>query len=173
MPRRLEIPESDLRRMIEDEKLTQHEVARRLGVHTATIERRCRALRLKTQRRGPRSGELHTNWKGGRVLVGGYAYLYRPDHPGATKRGYVLEHRVAMEAQLGRLLGRSEVVHHAHGDRLDNAPENLAVFATNAEHLRHELTGRCPNWTPEGRARISAGLRRSNRLRRRSEERRV
>jgi uracil-DNA glycosylase len=38
------------------------------------------------------------------------------------------------------------------GDKQDNRPENLELFASNAEHLRHELTGRVPNWTPAGRA---------------------
>jgi hypothetical protein len=33
------------------------------------------------------------------------------------------------------------------------------LFSTNADHLRHELTGRCPKWTPEGRARTLEGAR--------------
>ena len=63
-----------------------------------------------------------------------------------------------MEQMIGRPLASKEVVHHRNGDRGDNRPENLQLFSENALHLKHELTGRCPKWTPEGHARIQAGV---------------
>lgn len=63
-----------------------------------------------------------------------------------------------METVLGRYLSPEEVVHHRNGDPADNRPENLELFATNGEHLRHELAGRCPNWSEAGRARILDAL---------------
>lgn len=146
--------EAELRRLIEVEKLTQAEVARRFGLHTSTIERWCKRFGLETQRTGPRSGPLHTGWKGGRKMVGAYWYVYCPDHPYATKQRYVAEHRLVMEAKLQRYLHPKEVVHHIDGNPSNNAPENLMVFGSNAAHLKHELTGRVPNWTPEGKARM-------------------
>jgi len=151
-----------VRRMIEDEKLTQDEVARRLGKNRTTIQRWCHRYGLETQRTGPRGGELHPDWKGGRRLVGGYWYVYRPDHPHSTKQRYVAEHRLVAEQTLGRYLLRNEVVHHRDGNTQNNAPENLEVFQTNAQHLRHELKGRIPRWTPEGRKRTLDGVRRGN-----------
>lgn len=68
----------------------------------------------------------------------------------------MLEHRLVMEEMLGRYLDPQEVVHHRNKIRSDNRPANLQLFGTNADHLRAELTGHCPRWTPSGIARIRA-----------------
>jgi len=152
------IDAAQLRALIEQEKLTQQQVAARFGVCLSAIERACKRLGLKTQRTGPRSGNEHTNWKGGRVKVGRYWYLFEPANPMATKRGYVAEHRKIMADMIGRPLLQSEVVHHKDANPGNNDPSNLELFQSNAEHLRHELVGRCPKWTPEGLERIRAGI---------------
>jgi HNH endonuclease len=159
--RRIDL-EARLRPLIEEEQLQQHAAAERLGVSLAWVERACKRLGLKTQRTGPRGGEGHPNWKGGRHLVGGYWYVWAPDHPAKTEAGYVAEHRIVAERLLGRLLRRVEVVHHIDGDPKNNAPENLQVFSSNADHLRHELKGRIPNWSEEGRKKTLEGVRRGN-----------
>ena len=71
----------------------------------------------------------------------GYVVLYRPDHPMATKAGYIMEHRLVMSEYLGRLLLPTEVVHHkppsegGTGRKDDNRIENLVV-ETKAQHDR-------------------------------------
>lgn len=71
---------------------------------------------------------------------GDYNYARVPDHPAATEKGYVLEHRIVVENHIGRLLLSNEVVHHRNGDKKDNRPENLEVM-TLAGHSSHHNSG--------------------------------
>lgn len=57
---------------------------------------------------------------------------------------YVKEHRHVMEQILGRPLNRTEIVHHKNGDKLDSRPENLELFASQADHMRFH---RPDGWT--------------------------
>ena len=89
------------------------------------------------------------NWK--TIKKGDYLYALDPDHPNATKNGYVLEHRKVVENSLGRYLKQNEIVHHKDGDKHNNSIDNLEIM-TRSEHTRlHMLTGRtklefvCPN----------------------------
>lgn len=67
-----------------------------------------------------------------------YRQVYRPAHPNAPKSGWVMEHRLIMEARLGRLLDPAEVVHHENRDGLDNRAENLTLEASKGAHLAAE-----------------------------------
>jgi hypothetical protein len=129
-------------RLIGVQHLQQWRVAELCDVSTSCVERWCTRLGLKTQRTGPRGGPGHPGWKGGRYLLDRYWYVYAPWHPNATKVGYIAEHRLRMSQMLGRPLKPKEVVHHKDGNPRNNSKRNLELFATNAEHLKHELTGR-------------------------------
>ena len=71
----------------------------------------------------------------------GYISVYCPNHPGATKDGYVMKHRLVMERHIGRYLKDDEVVHHKNGNRADNRLENLELM-TFKEHARHHMIER-------------------------------
>lgn len=86
------------------------------------------------------------------VSKGDYNYAVVPNHPDSNEHGYVLEHRVVAENNLGRRLRDSEIVHHQNGDKKDNRWENLVVKDESihvAEHNRGQgvvfCLLKCPN----------------------------
>ncbi len=86
------------------------------------------------------------------VSKGHYNYAVVKGHPFATRHGYVLEHRIVVENNLGRILEKSEVVHHKNGNKKDNRISNLEVMTKEAHARLHQLgvgrkwvTLRCPN----------------------------
>lgn len=59
----------------------------------------------------------------------GYILAWKPEHPNTSKTGYMMQHRLVMEASLGRLLRPDEVVHHKNGVKDDNRLRNLELMA--------------------------------------------
>jgi len=84
-----------------------------------------------------RYGKEASNWRGGRRISSlEYFQVYCPNHPNATKQGYVMEHRLIAEKKIGRYLKPNEVVHHINHNKLDNRSENLEVYSR-SDHV-HE-----------------------------------
>jgi len=83
-------------------------------------------------------GEAHPNYKG-RIARRGYIALFRPGHPMADSQGYALEHRLVMARHLGRMLKRSEVVHHKNGKKRDNRIANLELHQSQSSHINGHL----------------------------------
>lgn len=71
------------------------------------------------------------------IKKGDYDYALVPDHPKATKNGYVLLHRVVMENAIGRLLTDSEEVHHIDKNRHNNDISNLQLLSSQEHRNLH------------------------------------
>lgn len=118
---------------------TLQEVATQLGVSSETVRRALINAGVPRRRRGQPVGKFR---KRDGVLTDpdGYVLLRRPDHPFGVN-GYVRRSRLIMERSLGRPLAPGEVVCHLNGDKADDRPENLHVFASSSalakETLRH------------------------------------
>lgn len=164
--RRPPIDPQELRRTLDEARLSHHEMAEKFGVSTATLAREMRRLGYKSVKGRGSPMEKNYFWKGGRWIDGdGYVLVKTPDHPFATKGGYVREHRLVMEHHLGRYLDQNEVVHHKDKNKQNNTLSNLEVYASNADHLRDELTGVRPNFSEDGLRRIRENTLRVNRRR--------
>lgn len=73
------------------------------------------------------------------VSKGDYNYAIVPEHPHATKNGYVLEHRIVMENHLGHLLSTNDIVHHIDGNKKNNCIENLEVHDRAIHSKSHSI----------------------------------
>lgn len=80
-------------------------------------------------------GNKSPQWRGGRKMAKGYIYIWAKNHPHATKKGYVAEHRLVMEKSLGRYLTSKEVVHHKDHNKTNNSIENLELVVGSGKHL--------------------------------------
>ena len=119
-----------------DRKLSYREIGKLAGMPYWVVRRIVVAAGCSRSRRTCKAGALNPSWHGGRYRDGqGYWRVHRPEHPQADTNGYVKEHRLLMEQQIGRPLKRREHVHHRDGDRGNNDPANLALLS-DTEHLR-------------------------------------
>jgi len=79
--------------------------------------------------------EKHYKWKGFWISHG-YKYIYKPNHKTSNPRGYVLEHRLVIEKNIGRYLVPTERVHHINGVKTDNRLRNLKLLKNTSEHSK-------------------------------------
>lgn len=152
---------------LSSEGLSLKEIGRRVGTNGNRVREFLDSEGVVREYPTTRFGEKNGSWKGGRrVNNKGYVYIRSLNHPNRNHNNYVLEHRLVMEAMIGRYLLPKEVVHHKDGNKGNNSPENLQLFSENKDHLALDLKGRVPKWTAEGLSRMREGIDRSANRRR-------
>lgn len=94
-----------------------------------TCSRKCYRIYAKVSENNP-------NWKNGKITkTNGYIMIRNKEHPLCNCDGYIYEHRLAVETQIGRYLLQTEQVHHL-GKKSDNRPQHLMAFINDYAHKR-------------------------------------
>lgn len=115
------------------------------GKHTGIIPKSAYKKGEKRQ-----LGANHHSWKGGLSHKEGYITRYIPPTENGKRGQLIPEHRYVMEQYLGRKLKRTEIVHHINEIKTDNRIENLQLFKSVTDHLKHHhsnkrlLSKSCP-----------------------------
>jgi len=108
-------------------------VGRECGYETTTVTR---VLKRNGIKMSDGKGENHSGWKGGKVVKGGYPATHNPDHPRASRIGYVYDHVLEMEKNIGRIPDRNEPIHHIDFDKANSNIENLHLCESVSEHMK-------------------------------------
>lgn len=87
-----------------------------------------------------RKGKIYVNSEHGgheKKHIRGYTYVYKPNHPNATKEGYVFKHILAYEKYHNCIVDRKKFsVHHIDENKDNNEKENLLLM-TKSEHMSY------------------------------------
>ena len=87
------------------------------------------------------NGAKNPRWKNGKYKAKtGYIFIQKTEHPNCDCKGYIMEHRLVVEKQIGRYLLLTEKVHHI-GAKNDNRPHMLMAFINHSAHKRFEMGG--------------------------------
>jgi len=102
-----------------------------------------------------KKGQMPHNFKGYRFTVSRkdgnkYKLIYIPSHPFSTKAGYVREHRLVVEENIGRYLTKTEIVHHKDGNTINNNYKNLELMDKKEHDKMNVHLNIHKRWTERG-----------------------
>ena len=127
----------EMRRLRIDEGFTLQRLADHYGTCLSTIHNWLRKYEIKLAGERPFDGRGRMrawNYKGGATSGSGYTLIEAHDHPCKNRGGYVPEHRLVIEAAIGRLLYSEERVHHLNFAKTQNPEGNLLLLPSSSDH---------------------------------------
>jgi DNA-binding CsgD family transcriptional regulator len=126
--------DTELRRLYLEEKMSAQEVANILGASNRTLGRHLREMGIARTYDEATKNRMQRRQK--QITRRGYIMVFAPNHPRAHESGYVREHTLVAEETLHRPIKDGEVIHHIDFVRGNNAPSNLYVYSSHAEHRK-------------------------------------
>ena len=122
---KLKITHSELVNQYVGDVQAVSKIAKAEGVARSTVRNRLKKLGVKLRARSAaHRGIRPPNYKGGWIDEKGY----RCQLVNGKK---VYSHRIITRAMPG------QVVHHKNHNRADNSPDNLLIFSSQGEHVKH------------------------------------
>lgn len=111
--------------------ISQKKVGENLGIDRRTVYARMKQDGYIVR---PQKMETHSCWKGGIVIRNGYPFTRIPNHPRATKNGYVALHLLKIEEKLGKKVNGKNPIHHIDFDKMNYNINNLWLCNDEKEH---------------------------------------
>lgn len=124
-----------------DQGLSLFQIAEDVGRTHNSVEKFLHKSGLNNRKAGPPTGKRNPAYYDGRTnrrRPDRKRVLVSEDHPSFP--GTIAESRLIMEKVLGRYLTEEEVVHHRNEDPLNDHPDNLRLFPSQAEHMRYHFS---------------------------------
>lgn len=128
------IPNDDLlRELYVEQRLSSGMIAGRYGCARITVCRHLRKLGVIRPESGVNSRNRNFRTKQYRS---GYPVTFIPEHPRANHLGYVFDHILVVEKEIGRTPSRKEPIHHKDLDRTNADNNNLYLSKSHSDHQR-------------------------------------
>jgi len=120
--------------------MSQKEIGKLIGCSQSCVMDLMKHHNLKARIAAKRDqlGKNNSMWSGGKIEHHGYILIKDRDHPRSDNRGYVPEHVLIIEKNIGRYLKHDEVIHHLDRNKKNNIISNLKLMKAKDHNELHK-----------------------------------